>query len=192
MPETKQSLQQCRVFAYVLHVERHVKGLLFHLLSAEAWQELSDATIRNCWRKSGILPVVWQADISSQDVRQTAKAAKEAGMGELASLIGKLNLGDDALPAEEYIELQAEKQTEAEWTDQQLVAIAAGGDPNAVLAAEVQHEEEAAAAAAAAAAAGDDEPDVNDLPPRAVPLPEARRMASELSTFLSDNSSMFS
>ena len=120
----------------------------------EAWQELTPATIRNCWRKARILPVVWNADISSEADKVTAKAAEQAGMGELAELIGKLALGDDALRAEDYVSMAGEQQIEAEWTTEQLVAVAKAGSIEGALAGQAaldaeedaeEEEEEAAA-----------------------------------------------
>src|ERR1700736_6601491 len=56
-----------------------------------AWHELDDQTIRNCWRKSAILPIKWNADIKNCD--EFMKSKMEEAALELGNLIATLNLG---------------------------------------------------------------------------------------------------
>lgn len=55
-----------------------------------AWRGLTDNTIRNCWRMSGILPITWQADISNQAEAQATMAMRRE-LDQLGALIDKLN-----------------------------------------------------------------------------------------------------
>jgi hypothetical protein len=58
--------------------------------------------IRNCWRKSGILPPEWSANFANEDQKEKSRLIKESE--DLALLISKLQLGSDEMPFEEYVE----------------------------------------------------------------------------------------
>ena len=68
--------------------------------SAQVWQDISEQTIRNCWRKVQILPPTWSADINNLDERERTR--QNEAIADLSSLISSLNLGSDALEPEEY------------------------------------------------------------------------------------------
>ena len=68
--------------------------------SAQVWQDISEQTIRNCWRKVQIHPPTWSADINNLDERERARQSE--AVADLSSLISSLNLGSDALQPEEY------------------------------------------------------------------------------------------
>lgn len=93
-----------------------------------AWHELDDQTIRNCWRKSVILPAEWNADINNFDERMKSKM-EEASL-ELGNLIAALNLGLDIegkpvekLCALEYINMEGEDDFEVEYSTEELVQL---------------------------------------------------------------------
>ena len=62
----------------------------------EAWRELSPQTARNCWIKSGILPVGWAERLKhGSDVEVERRHIEN----EVQTLIQSLPLGQDALTA---------------------------------------------------------------------------------------------
>ena len=98
-----------------------------------AWHELDDQTIRNCWRKSAILPAEWNADINNLDERMKSKM-EEATL-ELGRLIAALNLGLDVegKPVEklcplEYINMEGEDDFEVEFSTEELVQLVQDGE----------------------------------------------------------------
>jgi hypothetical protein len=98
-----------------------------------AWHELDDQTIRNCWRKSTILPAKWNADINNYDERMKSKM-EEAAL-ELGNLIAALNLGLDVegKPIEKlsplgYINMKGEDDFEVEYSTEELVQLVQDGE----------------------------------------------------------------
>lgn len=89
------------------------------LWSVASMDKTSDQTTRNCWRKTGILPPTMAAEIVNSNERETARDASAAA--ELSQMIDGLNLGEDALTAEEFQELPGEREVEADLTDEQLL-----------------------------------------------------------------------
>lgn len=78
------------------------------LWSVAAFGELSNQTISNCWRKTDILPPVWNAQLVNADEREKTRVAE--ANAELSSLIANLRLGSDALSAEEFQNFPNEEQ----------------------------------------------------------------------------------
>jgi hypothetical protein len=146
-----------------------------------AWDGLSAATVRNCWWKSGILPIIWSAEINSDDVRKEAKQKLQVDVSELQSLMGMLGLGDKTLTVSEYVSMQGEQQVEIALSDELLLQIARG--------AEVQ---DLGGDGDAGGEEEDGEVDVNDMEPPPVKLPDARTFAACLAVFMSDNNGVFS
>ncbi|KAL0035937.1 hypothetical protein WJX77_008310 [Trebouxia sp. C0004] len=70
------------------------------LWSVAALEQITDQTIRNCWRKTGILPPTMSAEIVNSDEREKARDVSAAA--ELSRMISGLNLGDDALSADDF------------------------------------------------------------------------------------------
>lgn len=70
------------------------------LWSVASMQLITEQTIRNCWKKTGILPPTMSASIANNDERQRSRDHSLAT--ELSALIGNLNLGSDALCAEDF------------------------------------------------------------------------------------------
>ena len=86
-----------------------------------AWHEVDDHTIRDCWRKSTILPAKWNAYINNLDERMKTKM-KETTL-ELGNLIAGLNLGIDVqgkhldkLSPLEYINMEGKDDFEVEYS----------------------------------------------------------------------------
>ena len=76
--------------------------------SIAAFSELSNQTISNCWRKTDILPPVWNAELVNADEREKGRMAE--ANAELSTLIASLSLGSDALSAEEFQNFPNEEQ----------------------------------------------------------------------------------
>ena len=76
------------------------------LWSVASLEQISDQTIRNCWKKTGILPLAMSASIANDDEREKSRHLSAAS--ELSSLISCLHLGDDTLPAAEYEDFPGE------------------------------------------------------------------------------------
>jgi hypothetical protein len=98
-----------------------------------AWHELDDQTIRNCWRKSAILPIEWNANINNFDER--TKSKMEETTLELGNLIAALNLGLDvkSKPIEkhsplEYINMEGEDGFEVEYSTEELMQLVQDGE----------------------------------------------------------------
>jgi hypothetical protein len=145
---------------------------------AEAWAELGEATFRNCWRKSGLLPSAWNLSAESvEHDRQVANTALQAELNQLDVLIDSMRgeLGDDALSAVEFVTaLQGEQDIEAHLTDEQLIEVASGRAAVDQVVAD-EYEE-----------AKDD-----DQPVRVVQRHDAIQYAAGLLNFTADNSSFF-
>ena len=69
---------------------------------------MSTTFTTDCWRKTDILPPVWNAQLVNADEREKTRA--EEANAELSSLIANLRLGSDALSAEEFQNFPNEKQ----------------------------------------------------------------------------------
>ena len=78
------------------------------LWSVAAMEQISAQSITNCWRHTGILPPTMSAEIASNDQRERHRDNDAAT--EMSMLISSLNLGSDALTAEEYEQFPGEKQ----------------------------------------------------------------------------------
>lgn len=78
------------------------------LWSVAAMDQISAQTISNCWRHTGILPPTMSAEIASSDERERQR--DNAAAAELSHLIHSLNLGSDALTAEEYEQFPGEQE----------------------------------------------------------------------------------
>ena len=115
--------------------------------------------MRNCWRKAGILPAPWHADIANKDERR-ARAVDEEASTELAALIEQLQLGADAITVQQYISMPGEDCIEQIYSDEQLLDIARGGVGTDVIDADEQLE-------------GEDGVDCNEIEPVVVTREEA-------------------
>jgi hypothetical protein len=67
---------------------------------------MSPQTIKSCWRKVQILPLVWTVDITSQDEWEKGKKVHE--IEELNMVIATMNLGEDSLSIEDLINMPRE------------------------------------------------------------------------------------
>ena len=83
----------------------------------EAWRELSPQSAMNCWIKSGILPVGWAERLKHCSGVEVERRRIE---NEVQTLIQSLPLGQDALTAEEYIDLPGKDVTEGTGSIQEL------------------------------------------------------------------------
>ena len=150
------------------------------LWSVAAWHELDDQTIRNCWRKSAILPVDWNADIQNLDERVKMKV--DEAVLELGTLIGALNLGSDIhghplekLSPMEYVNMEGEDEFEVELSAEELLQF-------------VQQDEEVLSDAMEE----DIGDGIDDLEPRVVKLDDAQMSAKDVLSFMaSQGSKMF-
>ena len=151
------------------------------LWSVAAWHELDDQTIRNCWQKSAILSVDWNADIKNLDERVKMKV--DEAVLELGTLIGALNLGSDIhghplekLSPMEYVNMEGEDKFEVELSAEELLQF-------------VQQEEEVLSDAMEE----DIGDDIDDLEPRVVKSNDAQMCAKDVLSFMaSQGSKMFS
>lgn len=94
------------------------------LWTCEAWQGMDPQTVRNCWRKVNILPQPWNSELANADERVCGRVDNAAA--ELSKMIAALQLGDLAVPVEEYVECEPD-QIEAQLTDEELVEVVVGG-----------------------------------------------------------------
>ena len=69
--------------------------------SVQSMDQITDQSISNCWRKTGILPATMSAVIANNDERERRRDQSTAA--ELSALIGNMNLGADALSAEDFV-----------------------------------------------------------------------------------------
>ena len=134
------------------------------LWSVAALEHITDQTIRNCWRKTGILPPTMSAEIVNSDKARDVSAA-----AELSRMISGLNLGDDALSADEFGELPSEQEVEADLTDDQLLDLL---DDSSGPAEPIEEDDESG--------------DIEDHVP-APSLLVARQQLKGLATFMADN-----
>ena len=86
----------------------------------EAWREVSEDTIKNCWGHAGILPLDHALAIKQDDVRGI-KSAEKAALDGLSELIGNLKLAD-ALDAETYINPPAEQDVQYTLSEEEIMA----------------------------------------------------------------------
>jgi hypothetical protein len=100
--------------------------------AVEAWNELSNCTIRNCWVKSGLLPLLWSVQFNNADENVHMRRGLKNDMEALTRLIDKMDLGVLAMNTAEYINIPAEKQIEVDVTDEMLVGIAQGLEAEAL------------------------------------------------------------
>lgn len=89
--------------------------------TSRAWEEVTEQTLRNCWRKAGILPVAVAADIRSADERQSAAGsglarATEPAARELSELLKALSVKEGPAPADAVLTLEEMNELEAETT----------------------------------------------------------------------------
>jgi hypothetical protein len=84
--------------------------------TAMVWDGTTDTTIKNCWRKTQILPASWNASTSSPPEDQL-----RADAADLDGLIQNLGLGEDALTAGDYVQMPSENQVEEELTTEELI-----------------------------------------------------------------------
>ena len=89
------------------------------LWSYKVWTNMDPHIIRNCWRKSGILPPYWSAGFANEDQREKSRLIKE--FEDIALLISKLQLGSYEMPFEEYVVMEGEDIIEAEYCMSELV-----------------------------------------------------------------------
>ena len=68
--------------------------------------------MKNCWRMTRILPATWNADFALVDEREKNRMQKE--LDELGALFSKLQLGDDEMSNETYIQMEGEETTKLE------------------------------------------------------------------------------
>lgn len=86
---------------------------------SEAWKTVKSSTIKNCWRKTGILPNLEERD-SDQDQDFIIEDEMNEITLELQGIIDELML-QDPITAEEFIHIDDEVQIEL-LTDEEIVA----------------------------------------------------------------------
>jgi hypothetical protein len=64
----------------------------------------------NCWRMARRLPSTWNVDFALVDEREKTRMREESY--ELGALISKLQLGDDEMSIETYIQMEGEESIE--------------------------------------------------------------------------------
>lgn len=90
------------------------------IMIEEAWNEVSQDTIKNCWRHAKILPGSGPDDIEVDDatvdetIEELQAALKELS---LSGVVRKKNL----MTVEELLNVAKENITEAEWTEDDIV-----------------------------------------------------------------------
>jgi hypothetical protein len=120
-----------------------------------------------------ILPTIWNVDFALVDEREKNRMREESD--ELGALILKLQLGDDEMSIETYIQMEGEEITELELKTNELVDdalginYAQGFDLNVDM----------------------HSIDVDDVAPPTIKLSDAKRHASLLFNFLLNNSLHF-
>jgi hypothetical protein len=162
--------------------------------AVEAWGEMKDSTFFNCWRKAGILPSSW---LPTNERQAATEPAAEAGSGgnegaeadlpddsvlhELEQLINELP-GDaaDKVTVAEYVSLPDESTTQRLSSTAEIVQRVLG----------TAGASDGADGASSSAAEEGDDPD--EVPPRIVPLHEAKQMAADLVSFMGDQGTYFS
>jgi hypothetical protein len=101
----------------------HIDQLEAQQLSIEAWAQITSKTVANCWTHTGILPSDRDTEIpldpallsvgTDDAIEQLNAALKELSINAIASR--------DVMSAAELVSLEAEKVTEEEWTDEDIV-----------------------------------------------------------------------
>jgi hypothetical protein len=141
--------------------------------SYEVWSDLNAQIVKNCWRMVRILPTTWNVDFALVDEREKNRMRVESD--EHGAMISKLRLGDDEMSIETYIEMEGEDTIELELKSDELVDVALGINYAQGFDLDVDMHSV----------------DVDDVAPPTVRLSDAKRHASLLSIFLSDNSLQF-
>jgi hypothetical protein len=90
--------------------------------SYEVWSELDAQIVMNCWRMTHTLPTTWNVDLV--DEREKNRMWEESN--ELDAPISKLQLGDDEMSIETYIQIEGEEITKLELSIDELVDVALG------------------------------------------------------------------
>lgn len=102
-------LNECETADKSVNLSKVMPGVKQAILwCVAAMEQISDQTIRNCWRKTEILPPTMTVDIVNSDERE--KHRGNAASAELSILINSLNLGADALTAQEFEQFPGEQQ----------------------------------------------------------------------------------
>ena len=138
--------------------------------SYEVRSELDAHVVKNCWRMARILLATWNVDFALVDEREKNKMREESD--ELGALISKLRLGDDEMSIETYIQMEGEEIIELELSTNELVDASLG--INYAQGLDLKTDLHSV--------------DVDDVTPPTLKLSDAKRHASLLSNFLSDNS----
>jgi hypothetical protein len=141
--------------------------------SYEVWSDLNAQIVKNCWRMVCILPATWNVDYALVDEREKNRMRVESD--ERGAMISKLQLGDDEMSIETYIEMEGEETIELELKSDELVNVALGINYAQGFDLDVDMHSV----------------DVDDVALLTVRLSDAKRHASLLSIFLSDNSLQF-
>ena len=94
-----------------LSLEMPLQAILWN---AEVWSSMNPKTIPNCWKITKILP-----ELLDQDLEESSE--NPVPTAEIHNLISKLPLGEDALSAQEYLDLPDVMETEEELTTKQLI-----------------------------------------------------------------------
>ena len=89
-------------------------------LTARAWSKISDKTIRNCFRTSGILPVTHRAECNIEN-RYKLKGVDDALLDDLAECMKLLSTNDDAMTVEVFVCADEEAQAEEGVTDKSVI-----------------------------------------------------------------------
>ena len=76
---------------------------------------MNPTTIQNCWKTTKILP-----DLLDEEIEGGPSGNSET-TAEIESMIRQLPLGEDAMTAEEFIDLPEDNETEEELTIEELV-----------------------------------------------------------------------
>ena len=89
-------------------------------LAEEAWSYVSETTVRNCWKHTGILPEDTTTTISS------TTTTEDTAVQELQEALNQLSLSGSIasknLPnVEELLHVDGEEVTEQEWSDHEIV-----------------------------------------------------------------------
>ena len=104
-------LQQYETADDSVNLAKVLPGLKQAILwSVLALEQISTQTISNCWRHTGILPPTMSAEIANSDERERNR--NNAVASELSALISNLNLGSDALTAQEYEQCPGEQEVQ--------------------------------------------------------------------------------
>ena len=141
--------------------------------SYEVWSELDAQIVKNCWRMVRTLPTTWKVEFALVDEKEKNWTQEESY--ELGALISKLQLGDDEMSFETYIQMEGEEITELELSTDELVDAALG----------VNHAQDFDLNVDLHSI------DVDDVAPPTIKLSDAKRHASLLSNFSLDNSLHF-